>query len=183
MVLVNVIVLRFFLSALAFISVVIGGWLVMFDGLTLISNRLSGPSKQHFNIIVAIAVPLVASLYFLKETSTFTFLGVFGAVLTPYVLIPVVFISAISWAAADQMDRENPIRGFLIAATILWVLSASVYYGVNFTNDDDDYGSSYSESDNTLDPKQTGRAFGQYVTYVAISYGAMIAKLRQNERA
>ncbi len=81
------------------------------------------------------------------------------------------------------MDRENPIRGFLIAATILWVLSASVYYGVNFTNDDDDYGSSYSESDNTLDPKQTGRAFGQYVTYVAISYGAMIAKLRQNERA
>ena len=166
------------LKFIALIAAVISGWLLVFRGATVVSHRLTGRHRQWFTVVAALAFPALISLYFLQDVRVFTFSGVFGHMVSPWFLFPVVVIAYFSWIAAEHIDEEHSIRGFLIAAAVLWLLCASGYSGVRLSDDDyDDDSADYVEQG-----RLTGRYFGQFLVYVGIAYGTMLVRLEKNRR-
>jgi hypothetical protein len=173
-----------FAAVLGSIGAFISGAFLLCDGTFLIASRLSPQNRLPFTIVVALAIPLLLSLYFLKGTAVVTFDGIFGHH-SLWLLLPVLIISYVSWRAVEYINLENPVRGLLIAALVLWVpcwhgyvpakLGWSSDYcdydeGVCFVSDDDDQDA----------PKHPERYFGQYLIYVAIAYGAMCIKIARD---
>jgi hypothetical protein len=163
--------LRFtiFFVFFGYIGACISGAFLLCDGAFLIASRLSLQNRRPFTIVVALAVPLLLSLYFLKGTAVITFDVIFGH-FSPWLLLPVLIVSFVSWGAADQINLENPIRGLLIAALVLWVLC---WYGyvpakLGWSSDDCDYEEGVcwvSDDDDQDTPKHPESYFGRYLIY------------------
>jgi hypothetical protein len=176
-----------FAAVLGIIGACISGAYLLCDGAFLIASRLSPQNRLPFTIVVALAVPIVLSLYFLKGTEVVTFHGIFGQ-FSPWLLLPVLIISYAGWAASQLINFDNPIRAFLIAALVLWGLS---WYGytkekLGWASDDCDYEEGIcwvSDDDDQDTPKHPERFFGQYLIYVAIAYGTMCIKIARDRPA
>jgi len=150
----------------------------VFQGSTAISISLEGVARRRFQIAVAVVVPLLLSLYFIKDTSAISLQGVFGHMFSPWFLAPLGIITYLSYVAADQLDRELPFRGFLIACAALFVICFMGHNGIY--SEYDDYSDSnhyYLDKDAAKSALETGRYFGQFLVYTAFSYVAMLAKL------
>ena len=172
-----------FAAVLGNIGAFISGAYLLCDGAFLIASRLSLQYRRPFTIVVALAVPLLLSLYFLKGTAVITFDGIFH--FSPWLLLPVLIISYVSWRAVEYINLENPVRGLLIAALVLWVPCwyhyTSAKLGWASDDCDYDYGICFASDDDDQDaPKHPERYFGQYLIYVAIAYGAMCIKIARD---
>lgn len=167
-------------TVLALIPLAVCAWKLVFHGATAISMSLAAPKRNLFQVAVAVAFPLVLSWYFIRNTPTLTVAGVIGHMASAWFLAPIVLTAWISWASADQLDREQPFRGFLIAATALFVICLLGYHGI-YSDSDDQGETRYTVIDReaAAQAAATGRSFGQFLVYVLVSYGAMFVKLRR----
>lgn len=168
------------IKAFAVLGLVVTGWQFLFQGSTAISLTLEENRRQRFQIVISLAVPAVFSLYFIKDTPTVTLQGVIDHMFSVWFFLSLVIIGYVSWFVADQLDKEHPFRGFLIACTVIFAICFMGYHGIH-----DEY-NEYTESSVTYIDKdaakaaaQTGRYFGQFLLYVAVSYGAMLLKFRK----
>jgi hypothetical protein len=170
------------ITALLMIPLAITAWLALFHGTTVISFQLQGFRRTAFQVAVAIAVPIALSFYFIHRTPELTASGVFGPALTPWFLLPVAIIGYASWHGAAQLDSEHPFRGFLVASTVLFVICLFGYYGIYSEFDEQTETSiQYIDKEAAALAAQSGRYFGQFLIYVAISYIAMLTKLKLNQ--
>lgn len=168
------------IKAFAVLGLAVTGWQFLFQGSTAISLTLEENRRQRFQIVISLAVPAVFSLYFIKDTPTVTLQGVIGHMFSVWFFLPLVIIGYVSWFVADQLDKEHPFRGFLIACTVIFVICFMGYHGIH--DEYDEYTESsvtYIDKDAAKAAAQTGRYFGQFLLYVAVSYGAMLLKFRK----
>lgn len=168
------------IKAFAMLGLAATGWQFLFQGSTAISLTLEESRRQQFQIVISLAVPAVFSLYFIKDTPTVTLQGVIGHMFSVWFFLPLSIIGYVSWLAADQLDKEHPFRGFLIACTVIFVICFTGYHGIH--DEYDEYTESsvtYTDKDAAKAAAQTGRYFGQFLLYVAVSYGAMLLKFRK----
>jgi|SRR6185437_9423605 len=175
------------LKAFALIGVAVSGWLLVYHGATSASYRLTGAARFWFSVVASVAFPALLSFYFLRGAHAFSWANAIRPVLSPWFLLPVVVIGAASMGAAEQMDRDHPVRAYLIAALVLWCLCFTGYNGIRLGgNDYDDYyDDTYQDPAQIAADQEGGRYFGQFIAYVAISYGAMtfkIVKMRRKKR-
>lgn len=169
------------IKALAQVGLAVTGWQFFFLGSTIISLSLGGTARRHFQIAVIVIFPLLLSLYFLKDVTSFTLLGVTGAMVTPWVLIPLGLIAYFSWSSVDFMDKEHPFRGFVIACTIIFVVSYLGYHG--YASEEDYSGEAttvYLDKEKAKLAAERGLYWGQFLTYVVVSYVAMLLKIMRN---
>ena len=139
---------------------------------------LEGNYRRWFQILVSIMVPTLLSLYFIKDVESVTIHGSFGHMISLWFLIPLFMICTVSMTAV--VDREYPIRAFLIACTVIFIICYMGYNG---------WGSEYDPySDNDVliideeaakQVAETGRYFGQFLVYVMISYVTMLIVMRK----
>ncbi|MBI3570634.1 MAG: hypothetical protein HY082_05970 [Gammaproteobacteria bacterium] len=171
------------IAAFAFMGLVGAGSLTLFHGATAVSLSLTGAARRWFQLAVSIVVPLVLSLYFLRDTPSITIYGLFGHLLSPWFLIPFVLIGYISWAAADLLNREHPFRGFLIATATIFVICfmghSGIYGETDYYSDETTF---IRDSEAAERAVQTGRYFGQFLIYMVVSYTAMLIKLLKKKR-
>lgn len=182
--LVVLIISRFaLLTAFAVIAVAVTGWLLVFYGASLASYRLTGRARRNFNIAVSLIVPLLMSLYFVKDVTHPSPGGLFGILLYPWLWVMAAVLAALAWAAADQLlDVEHPCRAFLGASVIVWVILCGGYNGIHY-GDNDDWLYSGTDDNYVAVVHDTGRVFGQYLVYIAATYAAMYVNLRKHRRA
>lgn len=166
------------------VGLVVTGWLFMFHGTTVVSLALERESRRWFQIFVSSAVPILASLYFIKDTPSVTFGGVAGHMISPSYLFVIALIGYFSWAGADVLNKDHPFRGFLIVSTFFFVICFMGHHGYYGEYDD------YSDETGWLLDKEaakraaeTGRYFGQFWLYVTVSYGAMLFKMMRKSKA
>jgi hypothetical protein len=154
-------------------------WLILVHGSTLVSLQLRGGRRQAFQIIVTIIVPLVLSLYFIQRSPQGGMQVMVQPMLSVWYLLPVAIIGAVGWSSADHLDREHPFRGFLIGAVILFVICLLGFHGIHFEYDDlEERSFAYVDKEAAALATRSGRYFVQYLFYVAVVYGAMLAKLK-----
>lgn len=168
------------IKAFAVLGLAVTGWQFLFQGSTAISLTLEENRRQQFQIVISLAVPAVFSLYFIKDAPTVTLQGVIGHMFSVWFFLPLAIIGYVSWFAADQLDKEHPFRGFLIACTAIFVICFMGYHGIR--GEYDEYTESsvtYIDKDAAKAAAQTGRYLGQFLLYGAVSYGAMLLKFRK----
>jgi hypothetical protein len=151
------------MHAFALLGLVATGWQFLFYGSTAISMSLVGVARSRFQIAVAVVVPLLLSLYFIKDSTSVTLQGVVGHMFSPWFLIPLGIIAYVSWAAADQLDVEHPFRGFLSACAVLFVICFMGHNGIYSEYDDyTESSSTYIDEEVAKRAAETGRYFGQF---------------------
>ncbi len=167
-------------KAFALLGIAVTGWQFLFHGSTVISMTLEGESRRRFQVFVSAVVPILLSLYLIKDAPSLTLQGLFGHMLSAWYLIPVGLIGYVSWAAADQLNGEHPFRGFLIACAVIFVICFMGHSGIYSEYDDYTESSSmYIDKEAAKRAVETGRYFGQFLVYVATSYVAMLMKMRR----
>ena len=167
-------------AALLSLPLVATVWLLLFHGTTWVSLRLQGRQRKAFQIAVALVVPIALSLYFISRAPELVASQMLEPMLTSWFLLPVAIIAYGSWFAADQLDREHPFRGFLVAAAVLFILCLFGYFGIHSEYDEQSESSlRYIDKEAAALAAQSGRYFAQYLVYVAISYGVMLVKLKK----
>lgn len=171
------------LTALLILPLVCAGWMFFFHGSTVVSMLLQGARRTAFQIGIALVVPCVLSLYFIQRTPDLNATNLFGHMLSPWSLIPLGIIGYISWEFGDQLDKEHPFRGFLIASAALFFFCILGYWGIHSEYDGDAESSfSYIDKEAAALATQSGNFFGQFLTYVAVAYAALIARFRKRRR-
>ena len=165
-------------KALAFLIIAGPGSRAAFHVATLISIRLSGTARRAFQVAIAIIVPMVLSIYFIKDAEQITLHGVAGNVLTPWFLVPLAIVSAFGWAGAEILDNEHPFRGYLIGVGVLFVLTWMAHNGMSFSSNDygENGGGPYFGREAVAIAARTGRFFGQFIVYTCAMYLAMAIK-------
>jgi hypothetical protein len=167
-------------KAFALLGIAVTGWQLLFHGSTAISMTLEGEARRRFQVGVSLAVPGLLSLYFIKGATLVTFDGIFGHMLSAWYLIPLGIIGYVSWVAANQLDDQHPFRGFLIAVAVLFVICFMGYNGIYSAYDDyTESSSTYIDREAAKRAAETGRYFGQFLVYVAVSYLAMLFKMHR----
>jgi hypothetical protein len=132
----------------------LGAAKAIFHGATVLVLRPKSAWQLPMQITIALGVPLLLSLFFLRHGVP-TWAAI-QPLLSWDMLIPLVIIAFLSRAGGSLLDRTVPVRGFLIAAYLLFVLCMS--WSLEFT--------SRSEG--------VARYFVVYLMYVAVSYGGML---------
>jgi len=158
----------------AFLGLAGGGWKFLFHGSTVISMYLQGFARRLFQIAVAVAFPLLVSLYFVKDATSFSLQNAYTSI--PW--YGVAIIAYVSWAAAELLDDEHPFRGFLIASTVLFVIHFMSHLGYYWEHDNHtDASVAYLDKKTAKHAAETGRYLVWYLGYVTVSYIAMLARL------
>ena len=139
-----------------------GGTQCLYHGCTAVSASLHGPARIWFQAAVAAAVPIllsVGSLYFVEDTGAVSLQDATGRMQSLDVLAGLAAVAWVSWAAAEQMDRSYPFRGFLTASgAILFVCAGAVWPEVG-------------------EALETGRFTIYFLTCVAVSYAGILVRL------
>ena len=157
------------IQAFVLLGLAATGWQFLFHGSTAISMSFVGVARRRFQIAVAVVVPLLLSLYFIKDATSITLQGVMGHMFSLWFLIPIGIIAYVSWFAADLLDYDYPFRGFLIACAVVFVICFMGHNGISIEHDIDKEAAKRAA--------ETGRYLGQFLVYVTVSYVAMLAKL------
>jgi hypothetical protein len=145
---------------------------------------LVGVARRRFQIAVAVVVPLLLSLYFIKDATSITLQGVIGHILSPWFLIPPGIITYVSWVAADQLSQDHPFRAFLITCAVLFVICFMGHNGIYSEYDGYTESSSmYIDKEAAKRAAEKGRYLGQFLVYVVVSYAAMLTKLLRRTTA
>jgi len=167
-------------KAFALLGIAVTGWQLLFHGATAVSMILEGKARQRFQVGISLAVPGILSVYFVKDATSVTWGGVLGQMISAWYLIPIGMIGYLSWVAANQLDEQHPFRGFLISVGVLFVICFMGYKGIYSQYDDFTEGSStHIDKEAARRAAETGRYFGQFLVYVAVSYLAMFLNLRK----
>jgi hypothetical protein len=167
-------------KAFALLGIAVTAWQFLFHGSTVISMTLEGQSRRRFQVFVSAVVPIMLSLYFIKDAPSLTLQMVFGHMFSAWYLIPVGLIGYVSWAAASQLNKEHPFRGFLIACAVIFVICFLGHNGIHIEYDDYTESSSMNiDKESAKRAVETGRYFGQFLVYVTTSYVAMLMKMRR----
>ncbi len=170
-------------QAFALLGLTVTGWLFLFQGSTAISISLAGVARRRFQIAVVVVVPLLMSLYFLEDATAISPQSAVGHMVSPWSLLPIAVIACASWITADQLDRDHPFRGFLVACSILFIICYMGHNGIH--SEHDDYtDSSYTSIDKeaAAQAAESGRYLGQYLVYVVVSYAAMLTSYQGRTR-
>lgn len=164
----------------ALLFLALAGWQFLFYGATAISIVLKEKSRQRFQIFVSVVVPILMSLYFIKDVPSINLEGIAGHLFSVWFLVILGILASISWGAANYLEKDHPFRGFLIACTVIFVICIMGHNGIYSEYDD------YSESSSMFMDKEaakraaeTGRYFGQFLVYVLVTYAAMYLKIRR----
>jgi hypothetical protein len=167
-------------AALVSLLLAITVWLLLFHATTWVSLHLQGGQRKAFQVAVALVVPVALSLYFILRTPELSPARMLEPMLNAWFLLPVAVIGYASWFGADQLDNDHPFRGFLIAAAVLFIICLLGYYGIHSEYDEQSESSfRYIDKVAAALAAQSGRYFAQYLIYVAIAYGVMLAKLKK----
>jgi phosphoglycerol transferase MdoB-like AlkP superfamily enzyme len=167
-------------KALSLIGFAVTGWRFIFHGSTAVSLALEGVARHKFQIFISVALPTLLSLYFIKDTAVVTVEGLLGHMRSIWFFLPIGIITYVSWTAADQLHREHPFRGFLIACAVIFVLCYMGHHGIYSEHDDyTDTSSTYIDKEAAQRARSTGRYFGQFWVYITVSYGAMLIKMHR----
>lgn len=170
---VPIMVVRLYASLFLFITF----WLFIFHGATIVSLHLGGTRRTCFQIAVSLAFPMVLSLYFIHDVSMLSLKNAAETINSAWLLIPVAFIGYMSWVGADQLNRDHPFRGFLIASTIVFFICYFGHHGIYYEGDPERgarFIIYYKEVSGIS--AQSGGYFILYLMYVAVSYGAMLLR-------
>jgi len=113
-------------------------WILFFFSTTVFASILQPKIGKFFQVIIVLIFPLVLSIYFINDPhgspltnfllifEKYSFLDLIklnftkGDVLG--ILVVLFFIGYGSWGAGGYLDPKLPFRGYIIAATILFVL-------------------------------------------------------------
>ena len=145
------------------------GWLLLYKGSELLSLMKKGEEQFNFQLKVALIIPLVLSLYFIKDVKEFHFVELFASYgwwsIFPFVIL--------YWFGSHFIDHGDAIfvkkcLGFSIVLFLICLKSYSGYY-----NDYSDYDEiSYTSFDKEAAKRfsQTGQYMMWYLGIVASSY-------------
>lgn len=100
------------IKGIAFLVCAVTGWQLLFHGSTAISMSLGGTARLVFQIAVAVMLPLLLSLYFIKDARAFTLEDAFNRMFSLRFLIGSGIVGLFSWGLADLLDPEHRFRGF-----------------------------------------------------------------------
>jgi len=167
------------LSALMVLAFIACLWKFVFHGATVVSMSLVGFWRCLFQFTVAFAIPLVLSVYFVIDTPRISFAGLTESLVSPWILLPIAGIGWFSWAGGEQLDQEHPFRGFLIAATVLFVVCFYGFHGVRKDDYDPDTSVYVVDQEAAAEARRSGRVFGQYLFCVGVAYSSLLVKLMQ----
>ena len=172
------------LNVLSSLALAVFGWGLVFHGTTAVSLSSTGRRRILMQVVVSIVVPLTLSLYFISEAYPLRLSNLLSGLTTSWILIPVLFIGYVSWAVGGELDHQQPFRGFVIAATVLFVLCFLGHHGIELGGSDEMYeaGMSSEERDAARAAARSGQYFGQYLLYVVASYASLAARLQYDKR-
>jgi len=142
---------------LAFFVLVGTGWKFIFHGSTAISMTLQGTKRKWFQIFTSLLVPILFSIYFIKDVQSISIEGVSEYILQtwPWLCFSSGIIAFISWFVAKYLDRTYPFRGFLITSTVFFVLLFCCRHGIPLGNSDDAYGDNESVNTEVLNATES----------------------------
>lgn len=172
------------LKALLFFALAYTVFQTVFHGGTAIAAALPEQESYAFQAVLAVCFPLGLSIYFVHEVESFTVADLTSRLGSPWVLLALGLVSYFGWALADQLDRRYPVRGFIIASSILFVVHFFGYHGIH--SEQDYYGDGDSvvvvDHDRAKSAAKTGSTFGIFLAYVIGCQGAMFLRLRRLQR-
>lgn len=150
----------------------------IFSGSTIISMALTGVARFIFQVAVVVVIPLLLSLYFIKDSSSITLQEILGDLVNLSTLIWVGIIFWASLATSDYLDQVHPFRGFLIACALLFFIC---FLGHNGATRDvyNDVGRWGINNEKAKQNAQTGAYMSKFLVYVGVSYFVMFKKMRQ----
>jgi len=159
-----------------------GGAQFVFFGSTLISRALEGKRRTQFQVAISLAAPLVFALCLASRVDALP-IETLWRMMTPWLLIPLCVLGWVGWFSATQLDRDHPFRGYLIGATVLFVLCFLWSMGMTSESDPSGEGSySYFDRDQAMEARQSGRYVFMYAIYTAALYVAMFLRSRLKPR-
>lgn len=162
-------------SALLRVGLICAISVLIFQGTTLISLRLKGSKRIVFQVSMAIFAPCMLSLYFIQNVSNISNSNSWGFVFD-YPFLPLASVLGIlSWGLCALLHREYPVRGFLIACVILFILTWFGFEDVPFNYDYEEIGEDIDEASH-LEAVQKGKYFWQFLAYVVVTYVGLFAK-------
>jgi hypothetical protein len=176
------------IKILAALPLIITAWKFVFHGSTAISMALEGKSRQWFQILVCVAVPLVMSLYFFVTTARLVpsvalkivLLRMFddlGLVSTGIIAI----IAFMSWTLADLLNQDHPFRGFMIACTVIFAICFFSYNDTRIAYESCKQMASW-DREYTFEVAQLAADLGRhcwaFLAFIAVSYVAMVVRMR-----
>lgn len=116
------------IQAFAFLGLFVAGWQFLFYGTTSILMLFQGVAQRRFKIAFAVVVPLLLSLYSIKDATSISLQGIMGHMFSLWFLVALGIMAYVSWAAADQLNPDHPFRGVLITYLLFtpWDTTASI---------------------------------------------------------
>ena len=164
------------IAVIAMLGLVGTGSKFIFHGSTAFSMTLQGAKRKWFQIFISLIIPILFSIYFLKDAQSVTLEGINVFLFQDWIaqLFSIGLIGYFSWIVAKYLDRYHPFRGFIIASTIFFVLCLIVQHGIRIGSDDDAYGYRHKEA------VEGGLYLFWYIRCVLISYTAMFLGLCWN---
>jgi hypothetical protein len=159
----------------ALLVAVVAGAQSVFQTATLASQALQGQRRRQFQVWVSLGAPVLFSLFLVSRVDAVPVETLQG-ILTPWLVVPLGIIATVSWYAGGALDREDPFRGFVIAATVLAVLCW--FWTAGMTSGDSDYedgGSGlYLDRERAQRVRETGEYVWRYLVYVSTSYAVLL---------
>jgi len=161
------------------IGAIIGVWLLFWHFLAVLSDRLHGATRRLCLVSIVVLLPAVLSLYFFQDASPLSLQGALDSLqgaLEPSVnigpLLGVAIVAYMSWEAGRLLGEATyPIRGFVVAATALFVMLLIGHHAAERQ-------ALYAEGEQL--PSQTGEYGVLYITYTLLCYLAMLARMKRD---
>ncbi len=159
---------------IALIFFACAGFQTLFYGTTLYALSLDGPKLRYYQLAIAIAYPALLTAYFVYDAKGFDAPYLASKFANVYFLIAFAFFFYIGKIGSEQLDKTYWFRGYMIAATAMFVICMMGASGVYFDSDDGESRHAMQDDKVRKLAAQTGQFAIQYPLYVICVYAGMI---------
>lgn len=154
-------------GGLSLFALIVCGWQALYYGATALSGRLAGRSSQALQVVMALGVPLLFWVYFLREAQSASYISE----LSPWLLVPMaVFAYASWWAGRELAESRPPFQLFMISATVLFMIAWWFHNGAYMGSAGDGESDWFFDDARRARARATGEYAVRYPLYVAASY-------------
>ena len=138
------------LGALGLLVLMVSAPLFVFHGSTLVALKLRGRRRLLFQVLVVIVVSGVLAAYFVWRADAVPRETIKGW-LNAWSLIPLGILGLIGYGLRDAVDRELPLRAFIVYAGILFIICFIGAAGLYYESDDDEHGAWYQDKQRKIE--------------------------------
>lgn len=158
---------------LAGIFMICGCAQIYYYGPVVVSSKFQGKGRVLIQIFLALLTPIILSQYFLVDGQDLKFISIFEYWTSPWSLLVVGILGVVVWISIDFVDKEFPIRAYLIISAACFVISIMGYHDVSLSNSIEDTYNDVSNYDKIHAYRRSsgyyfGRFFGEIIIFYTI---------------